>query len=306
MLYKNSIYLGISPIMWTNDIYTGMGNDNSFEQAVSEAALSGFTGIEIGNKTISDIEILQKIIYRRQISVAGQSIGLFAATQKYELIEPIFTNILKKLQKLQAKYIVVRELSHSIFFTKAAVFDSECHLNKNEWSLLCDNLNKLGRLSVGYGLKLCFHPHMCTAIKTAEEINQLMEHTDKQYVKLCFDTSHFISSDEDAGKTIEKFGKRISYVHLGDIRRDIIKECKNDKADFFTAIKRGCFTVPGDGSINFQEVFTALDKAGYSGWAIVEAEQNPEYANPFEYALRAYYYLQALLEMQFPKNKMGY
>ena len=146
---------------------------------------------------------------------------------------------------------------------------------------------------------------MCTAIKSVEEVNQLMENTDKRYVKLCFDTSHFILSDEDAGKTIEKFAERISYVHLGDIRCDIIKECMKENADFFTAIKRGCFTVPGDGSINFQKVFAALDMAGYSGWVIVEAEQNPENANPFEYVLRAYYYLQALLELQFPENKIN-
>ena len=116
MLYKNSLYLGISPIIWANDIYADMENDNSFEQAVSEAALSGFIGIEIGSKAVDDVDMLQKTIYRRQISVAGQSIGIFAATQKYEFIEPVFKNFLKKLKTVQAKYIIVRELSHSIFF----------------------------------------------------------------------------------------------------------------------------------------------------------------------------------------------
>lgn len=304
MLYKNSLYLGISPIIWTNDIYPAMGKNNSLEQALSEAALAGFTGMELGNKAVNDIAVLHSMIKRRKISVAGQSIGIFGAIESYEKIAPAFLKYLKTLTELHANNIIVRELSHSIFFTKDAVFDDKCYLSKAEWERLCINLNRLGMLAESYGIKLCFHPHMCTAIKTAEEINQLLENTDERYVKLCFDTSHFIASDEDAGKVIEKFGKRIGYVHLGDIRRDIIKKCRQEKADFFTSINEGCFTVPGDGCIDFQKVFMALDMANYSGWIIVEAEQNPEKAHPLEYALRAYHYLQALLELQFPVGKI--
>jgi inosose dehydratase len=53
------------------------------------------------------------------------------------------------------------------------------------------------------------------------------------------------------------------------------------------AVKEGAFTVPGDGAIEFDEVFTTLATSDYSGWFVVEAEQDPALANPFEYALKA-------------------
>ena len=44
------------------------------------------------------------------------------------------------------------------------------------------------------------------------------------------------------------------------------------------------FTVPGDGDLDFTPVFEALAEIGYSGWVIVEAEQDPAIANPRTYA----------------------
>lgn len=56
-------------------------------------------------------------------------------------------------------------------------------------------------------------------------------------------------------------------------------------------VREGAFTVPGDGCIDFSSIFDILDKNGYEGWMIVEAEQDPAKANPFEYALKARKYI---------------
>ncbi|WMJ66993.1 TIM barrel protein [Klebsiella variicola] len=55
--------------------------------------------------------------------------------------------------------------------------------------------------------------------------------------------------------------------------------------------EKGTFTVPGDGVIDFRPVFKLLDDAGYKGWMVVEAEQDPALANPFEYAVKARKYI---------------
>ena len=57
-------------------------------------------------------------------------------------------------------------------------------------------------------------------------------------------------------------------------------------------MKNGAFTVPGDGVIVFDEVFTILANSDYKGWFVVEAEQDPALANPFEYALKARRFIQ--------------
>ena len=51
---------------------------------------------------------------------------------------------------------------------------------------------------------------------------------------------------------------------------------------------KGAFTVPGDGNINFKEIVEVLAQNNYQGWFIVEAEQDPAKANPFEYAKIGY------------------
>jgi len=62
---------------------------------------------------------------------------------------------------------------------------------------------------------------------------------------------------------------------------------KKERMSFLKAVKEGVFTVPGDGGVNFSGVFRLLDKKGYRGWYVVEAEQDPARANPFEYAVKA-------------------
>ena len=52
-------------------------------------------------------------------------------------------------------------------------------------------------------------------------------------------------------------------------------------------VARGTFTVPGDGDIDFEPLFKIIGDSQYKGWLVVEAEQDPAKANPFEYALKA-------------------
>ena len=43
--------------------------------------------------------------------------------------------------------------------------------------------------------------------------------------------------------------------------------------------------------MDFAPIFKILEEAGYQGWVVVEAEQDPAKANPFEYALKARKYI---------------
>ena len=60
---------------------------------------------------------------------------------------------------------------------------------------------------------------------------------------------------------------------------------------FLDAVRAGVFTVPGDGDVDFLPIFEELAKADYQEWVVVEAEQDPAKANPFEYAKKARAYI---------------
>ena len=65
---------------------------------------------------------------------------------------------------------------------------------------------------------------------------------------------------------------------------------------FRGAFLDGAFTVPGDGCIDYKPLFDILKVKNYSGWLVVEAEQDPAKANPFKYAKIGYKYLTETLK----------
>jgi inosose dehydratase len=64
----------------------------------------------------------------------------------------------------------------------------------------------------------------------------------------------------------------------------VLAEARAKDWSFLDAVLAGVFTVPGDGGVDFKSFAKLLADIGYSGWAVVEAEQDPAKAPPFQYA----------------------
>jgi inosose dehydratase len=90
---------------------------------------------------------------------------------------------------------------------------------------------------------------------------------------------------------LKKYINRIKHVHLKDIRPDVVAEVKANGLSFLQGVRKGTFTVPGDGVIDFAPIFDVLAENNYEGYVLVEAEQDPAIANPFEYAVKARKYI---------------
>ncbi len=289
MFDKNKVKLGIAPIAWTNDDLPDLGRENTFEQCVSEMALAGFTGSEIGNKYPKDPEILKKALNLRGIQICNAWCSTFLTTKPYEETEAEFRKSVAFLRDMGAKVIGVSEQGHSIQgMQDVPVFENKYVMNDDEWKLLTDGLNRLGKIALEeYGINLTFHHHMGTVVQTAKEVARLMDETDPKYVSLLFDSGHFAYCGEDPFEMVKTHIGRIKHVHLKDIRRDVVDRVKAEKLSFLDGVRLGTFTVPGDGVISFDEVFDVLKENNYQGYMLVEAEQDPAKANPLEYAIKA-------------------
>ena len=288
---KEKIMLGIAPIGWTNDDMPDLGAENTFQQCVSEMALAGFSGCEIGNKYPSDVKVLKKALDLRGMRIANRWFSSFILTKPFEEVEADFRANCAFLQAMGAKRIGASEQSYSIQGTDKAIFDCKPVMKEEEWKKLCDGLNRLGEIAKEYGISLVYHHHMGTVVQTPEEIDRLMEGTDPDKFSLLYDTGHLAYMGADYLAVLKKYVNRIKHVHLKDIRPDVVRKVKEDHLSFLQGVRMGTFTVPGDGAIDFAPVFDILDKAGYEGWFLVEAEQDPAVANPFEYALKARKYI---------------
>ena len=131
---KKKIKLGIAPIAWTNDDMPDLGAENTFEQCVSEMALAGFTGCEVGNKYPKDTEILKKVLDIRGLTIANQWFSSFVLTKPMEEVEKDFIAQCNFLKAMGAKVIGASEQSYSIQGQmNTPVFESKYVMSDREW-----------------------------------------------------------------------------------------------------------------------------------------------------------------------------
>lgn len=266
-----------------------LGAENTFEQCVSEMALAGYTGSEVGNKYPKDPAVLKAALDLRGLEICNQWFSGFLITKPFDEVEKEFRAQCEFLGALGSKIIGASEQSHSVQGQlDTPIFGHKYEMNDEEWDTFCDGMNKLGKIALeDYGISLTFHHHMGTVVQSAAETDRMLDNTDPKYVSLLFDTGHFKYCDEDPTVLVNKYIDRIKHVHLKDIRPDVVQKVKDEDMSFLDGVRAGAFTVPGDGCIDFDPVFKALEEADYQGYMLVEAEQDPAIANPLEYAIKA-------------------
>jgi inosose dehydratase len=292
-----TIKLGIAPINWCNDDDPKLGKDISFEQCISEMSLAGFVGTELGNKYPTDPEVLKSALDEQGLSLSSSWFSTyFTEADRYEETLERFLDKLSFMRAMGADFINVCECGHAIQGTEAAIFGpAKPQFNALQWQLLIQGLHTLGRIAYDFNCRIVYHYHAGTGVFTEGEIYYLMQHTSPQLLSLLLDTGHAAFAGIDPLHLIHKYGDRIKYVHLKDIRMPILQQVKDSGLSFMDGVRSGVFTVPGDGCLDFSSIVMALKKGGYEGWMIVEAEQDPALAPPLEYATKAFAHLGLLI-----------
>ena len=287
MFAPNSVKLAIAPIAWTNDDLPELGGHISFEQCIDEMAAAGFTGSEIGNKYPMDPEVLKPALEQRGLQISSAWFSTFFSEEgrSCETVHK-YTEHLNFLKLMGARVVNVCECGHCVQMGPGYVFDRP-EYSDEQWRQLVQGLNLIGEIALENDMINAYHYHMGTMVQNLEETDRLMELTDPGLVHLLVDTGHAHYAGDDPLSIVQKYGPRIRNVHLKDIRQEILDMVNSRKMSFLDSVKAGIFTVPGDGCIDFLTIFKALAEVGYQGWFVVEAEQDPEKANPLEYAKMA-------------------
>lgn len=293
MLDPNKVKIGIAPIAWTEDDMPEMGAENSFLQTISEIALSGYAGTEIGCQYPRDPAILNREFERRGLSAITAWISTYLNERPLWWNERVFVDHMTFLKSIGANLINTSDQSFSIQHQWNTPLKYKKVLNDDEWEVLAKSLNHLGKIAADSGMKLVYHHHMTTTVQRAGEIDRLMAMTEPDYVSLIYDTGHLTFSGEDAVEILKRHHSRIAHVHLKNVRKSVMEKCYAEEKSFLRSIPEGVFTVPGDadGCVDFPAVFRLLDEYSYEGWLVVEAEQDPAKANPLDYARMAREYV---------------
>lgn len=286
MLNPEKVKIGIAPIAWTEDDMPEMGAENSFLQTISEIALSGYVGTEIGCQFPHNPDILNTEFKRRGLSAITGWISTYILEQPMWWNERAFIDHMNFLKAIGATVINTSDQSYSIQHKWDTPFVDKKVLNDDEFEKLAKGLDHLGKIAYDSGMHIVYHHHMTTTVQKTGEIDHLMALTDPKYVNLIFDTGHLTLSGEDPVEILKKHHSRIKHVHLKDVRPAVMKECYEKKLSFLRSIPKGVFATPGDpdGCVDFPTVFKLLDEYNYEGWLVVEAEQDPAVHNPLDNA----------------------
>jgi inosose dehydratase len=142
-------------------------------------------------------------------------------------------------------------------------------------------LSELSKRLVDMGLVSAYHHHMGTVVETADEIDALMAASDTS-LGLLLDTGHATFAGVDPLDLARGYKDRITHVHCKDVRADRLTKAR--QGSFLDGVIDGVFTVPGDGSIDYPPILEVMADRDYDGWVVVEAEQDPEKADPATYA----------------------
>ena len=288
-----NVRIGINPLTWTNDDLPALGDDIPLETCLREAAGVGYAGVELGRKFPRDAAVLGPLL-------EAHGLALVSGWYSLRLLERGVDAELKAMQahfdllsSLGSAVMVCAEVSGCIHGDLQARLSSRPRMSAAEFGRLARRIDELGIRMQERGMRLAYHHHMGTVIQTGEEVHELMAATSPA-VGLLLDTGHLTFAGGDPLAVVRQHVGRIAHVHCKDVRRDVLDRVLNADTSFLEAVLQGVFTVPGDGSIDYAPIFDVLRQAGYAGWLVVEAEQDPAIADPLTYATLGYRNLERL------------
>ncbi|WP_171169078.1 myo-inosose-2 dehydratase [Ruegeria sp. HKCCA0370] len=282
-----SVKIGISPIAWQNDDLPDLTAAYTMEQALKEAREIGYTGVERGQRMPADTEGLRAYLDANDIALCGGWCSGSTLVNDLHAEIAVVREQVEQFVVLNSPCIVYAECSNTVQGQIGTPVNDRPKLSRDEVLAYAGKLTELAKWMADQGMPMAYHHHMGTIIESEDEVNWLMEGSGPE-LSLCFDTGHLLFGGGDVMATLNRWGDRVHHVHFKDIRPEIVQDTRENDRSFLDAVIAGAFTVPGGGCIDFQAVADALKAMDYNGWIVVEAEQDPVKAPPYEYSKKGF------------------
>lgn len=290
-----SVKLGISPLSWTNQSILELGDHISYETCISEAAKAGYAGVELGRKFPQEPDrVIATLAEVGLVPVTAWYSG-YLAERSLDEEWPAALPEVQHLAALGCHVMVYGECAAGPSKGASAVLADTPPLDSLDLGAYAKRITEFAERVKEYGLTLVYHPHVMMPVETIDEIDQFMRIAGEP-VRLLLDTGHLAMAGDDYRIAMNTWWDRIAHIHLKDLRKKVYNARDPQRQTFDELVHEGIFTVPGDGDLDFEPVIKKIASDGYTGWLMVEAEQDPLKANPQTMANTAFNHLAGLLE----------
>jgi len=286
--------LGIAPIAWWNDDLAELSDDVSLDECLRQASVAGLTGMETGRRFPMKMDELGPILRQHSMSVCGGWFSGLLLTDDIEFEKERIAQQLAFFKSANAPCIVYGETAKSVQGERNTPLEKKPKLNEAEMAVYARKISDFSDWCAGEGMPLSYHHHMGAVVETEIELNSFMQHSS---VPLLFDTGHMAFAGGNNLRVIENHHKRISHVHTKDVRKSVFDGLDRTHDSFLDAVIKGAFTVPGDGSLDFEMIVKALASRQYEGWFVIEAEQDPIINPPLDMAIKGRRELKRVMDL---------
>lgn len=277
--------LGIAPIAWWNDDLAELSDDVSLEECLRQASVAGFTGMETGRRFPMDMAELGPILAKYGISVCGGWFSGLLLDGDIEVEKARIEAQMAFFKAANAPCIVYGETARSVQGVRSVPLASKPRLTEAETAAYGRKISDFADWCAAQGMPISYHHHMAAAIETEAELDLFMAHSS---VPLLYDAGHMAFAGGDVLRVLDKHHQRITHVHTKDVRMGVINALDRSRESFLDAVVKGAFTVPGDGSMDFEAIVKRCAHHGYEGWFVVEAEQDPKVSPPLDMARKGH------------------
>ena len=147
----------------------------------------------------------------------------------------------------------------------------ETALSRDEMLRAGERVELAARRALDRGVAATFHPHTATYVESPTEVAALLDATDPEVVKICFDTGHAVVGGGDPVELARTARDRIAHVHLKDVDTGMLDRVRAQELSVEEAWAQGLFCPFGEGAVDFPAVLAVLE--GYQGWLVVEQDR---------------------------------
>jgi len=279
------ILFGTNPIAWANDDDQTIGANIPTARILDEAGRQiGFDGIENGHRWPTDPEALRALLAEYGLKFIS---GWYSTELLVRSVDDEIAAVQEHLAKLKhngCKVCIVCETSNAIHGDAKKPVNDRPVLTEAGMVAFGAKLEAFAAYLAGEGVTLVYHHHMGTIVESPAEIDALMAATGP-HTHLLFDAGHCTFGGGDPVAVLTKHVGRVRHFHAKNIRPAIVERVRKEDWSFLQGVVGGAFTVPGDqeGGVDFGPLLKILAGAGYDGWIVIEAEQDPDVRNPLLY-----------------------
>ncbi len=278
------ILYGTNPIAWSNDDDWSIGDHLSLEDCLSDCQKIGFDGIEKGHKMPDDGASLKAKLGEFGLRFAAGWFSTNLLVNDVETEKKALKAWIDFTKAAGGDHINAAECSNTVHGNDNVPVNDRPILTDEQWERFSKGYEELSAFASEQGMKMGYHHHMGTIIELADDIHRFMEMAGP-HTRLLLDTGHAWFGGADPEDLAHKYMDRVTHIHCKNVRPDIANQVREENLSFLQGVRLGCFTVPGDdeGTVDFRGVLRVAAQHGYSGWIVIEAEQDSEVYEPLKY-----------------------